>query len=421
VAELELRTVPPEEALGFVRTAETAFGELLPDEDLAQVVDELYEPGWAIGAYDGPHLVATASALPMELTLPAGSGQEFPVTNVMGVTAVGVLPTHRRRGLLTRMMAHQARQLADHEVPLAVLTASESVIYGRFGYGLACSYQDVAILTRRAAFLPEASRVRGDQGGGRLRQVTAGEAADILPAVHDRARRRRPGEVNRSKSRWDLRFADPERFRGGGGGRMYVIWEDKSGQSQGYAAYRYHQKWESGLAQHKVTVGDLYSTSPEVEAILWRYLLDLDLVAEVGGGQPLDAPLRWLLADPRQLRTVGLYDFLWVLLVDVPAALSSRGYGTETDIVLEVNEASGRAERYHISTGPAGASCRRAKAREKTDLALSLADLGALYLGGCRPSTLAAAGRVHEVRPGALPRADAAFASPVAPFCGTSF
>jgi predicted acetyltransferase len=135
--------------------------------------------------------------------------------------------------------------------------------------------------------------------------------------------------------------------------------------------------------------------------------------------RPLDDPLRWLLADPRQLRTTGVSDFLWVRLIDVPAALGSRGYGTETELVLEVTGPV--TQRYQLSTGPVSGHCRRAHDGEKADLVLSLRELGAIYLGGCRPSVLAAAGQIQEVRAGALARADAAFASPLAPFCGTFF
>ena len=172
--------------------------------------------------------------------------------------------------------------------------------------------------------------------------------------------------------------------------------------------------------------------SPDVHAALWRFLLDIDLVEELTASlRPLDEQLRWRLADPRQLRTTSINDFLWARLVDVPAALSARGYGTDTELVFEVAgpahgpaggpETGAEPGRYLLATSPAGGSCRRAKDSERTDLVLGPCELGAIYLGGCPPSVLAAAGRIQEARPGALGRADAAFSSTVAPFCGTHF
>lgn len=416
MGQLELRSVAANEALEFGRVAALAFGNVATDEEAEETATHIYDPDWAIGVYDRGRLVATTSAVTMELTLPAGSGVPFPAVEASGVTGVTVLPTHRRQGLLNRMMAYQLGQFRDQGVRVAVLIASESVIYGRYGYGLASSCQEVAIATRRAAF----QAMPPEQGTGRLHLLKQSEAADVLPVVHEKARRLRPGELSRSKTRWEQMLRDPERRRDGGGPRTYVVHENARGITDGYASYRYRWKWEAGLASHNVTVEDIYSTSPETEAALWRFLLDLDLVEQVTARhRPLDDPLRWRLADPRQLRTIGVYDFLWAHLVDIPAALASRGYGAETELVLEVTGPS--IERYSLTTSPGAGLCRPAKRGEKTDLTLGLADLGALYLGGCRPSVLAAAGRAEEARRGALARADVAFASPLAPFCGTSF
>jgi predicted acetyltransferase len=418
MAGLEVREVPASEALDFARVAELAFGNVASDEELEATAAELYDPEWAIGVYEAGQLVATAAALPMELTLPAGPGQTFLLAAVPGVTAVGVLPTHRRQGLLTRMMAHHLDQFREREVPLAILTASESVIYGRYGYGVASSSQSVSLATKRSAFVERPSDTHLQAGPMKL--LSATEAANILPALHDRARKLRPGDVSRSKETWDDTFRDPRRHRHGGGGRIYVVHMGPDGEADGYTTYRYQWKWQDGLPANSLSVEDIYSTSPEVDAGLWRFLLDVDLVEEVtAGARPLDEPLRWRLADPRRLRTTSINDALWARLVDIPGALSARGYCAETELVLEVE--GPMTERFTLATGSARGSCRLAKASEKTDVVLGLNQLGAIFLGGCRPSVLAAAGQVIERRPGALARADAAFASPLLPFCGTRF
>jgi predicted acetyltransferase len=416
---LELREVPASEAMTFARVAELGFGSVATDEEARATATEIYDPEWSIGVYDAGQLVATASATTVELTLPAGSGQPFPVVTVPAVTGVTVLPTHRRQGLLNQMMDYQLDQFRRRGVRLAILTASESVIYGRYGYGLASSCQSLSIATRRSAFVRPVEG-GGRAGMGRLRLVGAAEAATILPAVHEQARRLRPGDISRSKEVWEATFRDPERHRQGGGSRIYVVHESPEGDPDGYATYRYRHNWSNGLPAHSIPVEDIYATSPAVDAALWRFLLDLDLVEEVTTGmRPLDEPLRWRLADPRRLRTTGIYDFLWARLVEIPAALAVRGYSAETELVLEVEGPP--TERVALATGASGGSCRQAGKGEKSDLRLGLGPLGAIFLGGSRPSVLAAAGLIEEARPGALARADAAFASPVVPFCGTRF
>ena len=159
-----------------------------------------------------------------------------------------------------------------------------------------------------------------------MKLLSATEAAKILPALHDRARKFRPGDVSRSKETWDDTFRDPRRHRHGGGGRIYVVHMGPDGDADGYATYRYQWKWQDGLPANSLSVEDIYSTSPEVDAGLWRFLLDIDLVEEVtAGARPLDEPLRWRLADPRRLRTTSINDALWARLVDIPAALSLAG------------------------------------------------------------------------------------------------
>lgn len=435
--ELEPRRLTPEEAPAFAKTVELCFGTVATEDDVSAVVAQDFDKDWAIGVYDSGDLVSVAGASPFELSLPAAPGRSLPSIGVAGVTCVGVLPSHRRRGLLTQMMNFQLGQFREHEVPIAVLTASESLIYGRFGYGMAASYASLEIASKRSAFRELPHLAPGPQPGagpepqpepdGRLRLVGKEEATKILPGVHAEAMRKRPGDVGRSEARWSGLLDDPERDRHGGGGRMYVVHERADGSPDGYASYRHTWQQQGASHLHAAVVEDLYALTPAVHASLWRFLLDLDLVEEVRAvGRPVDEALRWMLADPRQLRTIALRDMLWAKLVDIPAALSARGYGTETELVLEVSGPGGpgageEGGRYRLETAPGAGDCRRARDGERSDLVLGLADLGAIYLGGCLPSTLASAGRIEEARPGALARADAAFTSALAPFCGTHF
>lgn len=414
---LELRTVPSSDAADFIRSVDTAFGHVPEEEDVAQWLP-FFDPEFAIAVYDGDGIVATASANRFELTLPAAPGTANSTVAVPGVTAVGVLPTHRRRGLLTKLMARQLADFRRAGFPVAILNASESLIYGRFGYGLAQSYQSVVIERRAAAFRDSV------RAPGRLRLLDPTEASKLMPAVHDHVRRTRPGEITRPPEWWGKFFRDREKDRAGAGARTYVVHESAAGECDGYAAYRQVTSWPDGLASNSILVEDLSAVSTPVHHVLWRYLLDLDLSAEISArARPLDEPLRWMLADPRRLRTTRVSDHLWLRIIDVPAALGAREYGADELLVLEVTGAGrgGTASRFTLETDAGGGACRRSRRNEAPQLSLSMADLGAIYLGGVAPSVLAAAGRVHELEPGAVARADTMFASPVPPFCSTDF
>ena len=336
---------------------------------------------------------------------------------VPGVTAVGVVPTHRRRGLLTKLMAAQLSAYRSRGFPLAILTASETVIYGRFGYGLAQSFQSVAIEASRARFAGPAPVA------GAITLLDHDEAAKVLPDVHDRFRRLQPGELDRRPWWWDNHLADRVADRTGGGGRFYAVHESPRGEADGWVSYRIHSDWPAALPDARVQIYDLIGLDSSAAADLWRFVLNLDLVHEVQAyRRPLDDPLRWLLADPRRLRTNDVIDHLWVRIIDVCGALAARGYGVDDRLVLDIvgNEA-GTTGRFALDTGATSGACRPARRGEKADLVLGLADLGAIYLGGVASTTLARAGRINELRSGALQVADRAFASPTAPFCTIGF
>jgi predicted acetyltransferase len=406
------------EAESFVRLVFQAFGAVPDDDQLARALAR-FEPDFALGIFDHGRIVASASAYPLEMTLPAAVGRPLATTPVPGVTAVGVAPTHRRQGLLSRLMNHQLADLRDRGYPVSLLLASESVIYGRFGYGWAQSYQSLLLESDRDTFRPDAP-----VAPGRMRMVDPDEVAKLLPSVHDRARRLRPGELNRTARWWEWHVKDPEKGREGREARMYAAHESAGGEADGWVSYRFHQlTWPAGIPRHQVVIDDLVATDPAVHAALWRFVLDLDLVEEVmAPSRPVDEPLRWLLADPRRLRTTELADHLWVRVLDIPAALSARGYGATERLVIEVVAADPSASgRFVLETGPDTGTCRTAREGEKVDLVLTLADLGAMYLGGVAASTLAAAGRVNEIQAGALAAADRAFSSSPAPYCTLQF
>ncbi len=190
----------------------------------------------------------------------------------------------------------------------------------------------------------------------------------------------------------------------------------------GYITYRVARKWDLGLPTGTLLIEDLITTTSEAYAALWRYCLSMALVTSVRtSNSSIDEPLRWLLADPRRLRVLRQKDDLWARVLDIPRALSARRYMATDQLTLEIVDTFYPAQTgcYALEGSPAGATCRPTDGA--ADLRLDVADLGAVYLGGVRFSTLARARRVTELTEGALRRADALFAAEQVPWCATTF
>jgi predicted acetyltransferase len=314
-------------------------------------------------------------------------------------------------------MARQLDDVLERGEPVAVLTASESVIYGRFGYGLA-TWATAFTIDRLHARLARPLDV-----GGRVVMLDNDEAAKRIPDLYDDLRRRHLGALSRPPGWWAEYFRDPEDRRDGASSRFYALHEADTGEADGFVAYRVKKNWmDDGVAAGETQVYELYGSSPAVRAALWQFCLGVDLTATLScSNAPVDEPLRWMLSDPRRFRVTGVADWLWARLVDIPAALGGRRYTSPARLVLDVADSfkPHNTGRYELVGGPDGAECGRTDS--EPDLALSVADLGALYLGGVGCTALARAGRIEECRPGALATGDALFATPEAPWCATEF
>jgi len=406
--DVEIRPVTAEEWVDYLRAAHIPFGIQISDEEM-KYQSQRFGAWNTLAAFENGRIVATAGDWDMHLTIPGRADVHAP-----GVTAVGVLPTHRRRGLLTALMRRQLDDYRGRGEAVATLLAAESVIYGRFGYGWAT--------TSMAAELDHAHGVFTATEGEdvELQLLDKGEAAKVLPDVFDQVRRRQPGEVTRPDGWWGEFFRDPEWMRDGASERFHVV--ARRGGDAGFVAYRLKEGWADNLPGSTLRVEHVMATSAAVQAALWRYILDVDLVATVRFENiPLHDPMRWLLRDPRRLRTKTVSDWLWVRLVDVSRALEARRYRLADRLVLDVTDEflPENEGRYELEASPDGARCRRTTS--EPDLRLSVAELGSAYLGGVALSALAAAGRVDECTSGALARADLAFGSDDPPWCSTDF
>jgi predicted acetyltransferase len=350
-------------------------------------------------AFEDGQIVGGAGTFPFELSVPGGS---LPCA---GVTAVGVHPTHRRRGVLRSMMDVQLRDVHERGEPIAALWASEETIYGRFGYGIASWAGELKVPHEWDAFSEPLEL------GGTTRFVTPEEARRLFPPIYDAVRRARPGMTSRSDVWWEDRHLRLEE-RESEAPRRFVLLE-LEGEPVGYAIYRTHFSFDGGSASSRLVVREALGATPQATAAIWRFLLDVDWMATVEVFlAPPDHPLFLLLATPRRVH-YRMGDGLWVRLVDLPAALSGRTYGDGGPLVLEVRDAvcEWNHGRWRLEDG----TCERTD--EEPDLELDVSALGSAYLGAVSFRQLREALRVEEIETGAIERADALFAWRPLPWC----
>lgn len=358
----------------------------------------------AVAAYDNGRPVGFSASYEFELTIP---GATVPTA---GVTWVGVMPTHRRRGILRSFMEQLFSDARENGEPLAALYASEAPIYGRFGYGVATHWLDLNAESRRMVF-------RDDPGPkGSVRLVDEDEAFERFPPIYERLRVERPGMLSRSEHWWRRhRLADYEHRRQGASRRFNALLE-LDGKPAAYAVYRVKEDWDDGYPRGEVRVVEAFATSPDSTRELWRYLFGIDLTTRVKS-ELFDpaSPLFLMAVDPRALH-LKAFDGMWLRLVDVEEALRTRTYAGDDAVVLDVRD----------TTFPENAGCYRVgstveRTEDEPDLTLGVADLASAYLGAFSFERLASAGRAEELRPGSLARASALFRTSLPPYCPEVF
>ena len=400
--DVQIRTITEDEFAAYARAVEAAFSEAVSDEDIERE-RRLAELDRSFAAFDGPEIVGTAAAFTMPMSVPGGE------IEVGYVTAVGVKPTHRRRGINTQLMRRQLEDARDRGELVEVLYASEGGIYGRFGYGLATLGLAIDAESSRSAF------VRGYEPSGSIRLVEREAAIKDVLAVHDAVRPTRPGMVQLDEDRleYGLHEHGPDREAP----RFFALHEGDRGVD-GYTIYRVKDDWAEGVARSVLTVRDLQASTPGAGADLWRFVLDVDLTERVRAwSRAVDEPLLHLVREPRRLRAT-LRDNLWLRLVDVEPSLSSRRYAAAGRVVVEVRDTfcPWNEGRYALEAG-AGELGVAARTTEEPEIVCTVNEVAAAYLGGVSFRQLHRAGRVQERRPGALARADAMFGWDPAPWC----
>ncbi|MFJ9146653.1 GNAT family N-acetyltransferase [Streptomyces sp. NPDC102270] len=387
-----------------------AFGGVPESAEERELFRELTAYDRSIGVWDGERCVGTAGAFGFRMTVPGGAS-----VPAAGVTMVGVAGTHRRRGVLTSMMRRQLDDVRSWGEPLAVLTASEPVIYGRFGYGVGTYHLNADIDTTRVRL-----SVPPGTDDVRLRYAAPADVLDACEAVYARLVPQRPGMVTRLPGWERMWLLDPESDRDGASPLQCVVAE-RDGSVVGFVRYRVKADWEPAGPRGTVVVSDLEALDPATHGALWRFLFDLDLTSRIDvRRRPVDEAWQYLVSDVRRCSLL-VRDSLHVRLVDVGAALQARTYQAPVDVVLEVEDSfcPWNAGRWRLSGDAKGASCDRTT--DPADLALSVRELGAAYLGGVSLAALAGAGLVRELRQGALAEAAVGFGSAVAPWLPHGF
>ncbi|HEX6207468.1 MAG TPA: GNAT family N-acetyltransferase [Actinomycetota bacterium] len=402
---VEVRGIRPEEFDDLLRAVATGFGGHINDRDVA-LERRVMELERTVAAAEGEVFVGGATASSMTLSVPGA------IVPAAGITGVSVIPTHRRRGILTRMMRRILDDVRERE-PLSVLWAAEGGIYGRFGYGMATRLMSLKVERHHSAFRSEYT----PQGSMRL--VSREEALKLIPPIYDRVADGQPGFIGQSEAWTDHRFTIYDFLDDGFGKEFFFAIHEGSGGADGYVVYRIKADW-AGDEARTLKVEELVAAAPGAYADVWRYVLDVDLVeTSIASGRPIHEPLLHVFADPNAAK-VDLHDGLWVRLVRVGEALAARRYTTEGRLVLEVDDSfcPWNRGRYELVGGPEGAECRPTDA--DPELGVSAELLGAAYLGGVSFRGLARAGLV-QASPGVLARADGMFGWDPPPWCPIVF
>jgi len=413
---ISLRQPEPAEIRTWFRVLDAAFADDVSD---AEFEDELrqFEPDRIIGAVEGDAWVGAGAGYSLRLTVPGGLE-----VGAVGVTAIGVMPSHRRRGILRQVMRWLVDQAGERGEPVAILWASETAIYQHFGFGIG---------TLQGTFDIERSRTRfahPSEPLGRMRLVDRDEALERIPAVYDAMRSRIPGSVSRRDVKWRYQLLDDAEWTRRGNGRKFIVVLELDGEVRGYAIYRVKTEWDERGPNNTLTTMEVLGLDAAAERTIWEWLFGIDLVGHIKGWRTrVPQPLLLQLAEPRRLG-LGVREGMLLRILDLPAALEGRGYDTAGSMTFQVGDEllPSNAGRWRLTVTEGSAPGARSVASvtsttDEPDLILDTMDLASVYLGAFRFADLLNAGRVRECRPGAIAAADRTFASDTAPWCSTMF
>lgn len=415
---LDIRTLTEDDVPDWLRAVGVGFligAEISPRQ--VEVRREAMDLDRTQGAFDDGRCVGSFRTMPQEVTVPGGA-----VLPASAVTQVTVSPTHRRRGLMSRMMGAALTAAKERGDAFASLISAEYPIYGRYGFGPAAWAAEFEVDVPRAGL--EQRYAGPPEQEGRVDLVELDEFRKVAPEFHERYRRQehRQGTIDRTDHWWRVATGQ-RRFDGDGWSPpLCAVHRDTDGIVQGTLTYTVQQgQWHNKLPHNTLTVSKLEAATPEAERALWRMVLSVDWVTTLrSGSRAPDDVLPLLLPDPRAARLTTLADYLWLRPLDVPRMLRARTYGSAGTLVLDLHDSAGLAGgRFRLETGPSGTVCEHTT--DEPDLAMDVAELGTLYLGDESVSRLAVLGRVDERTAGAAATADRLFRTARRAWCPDVF
>ncbi|WP_345711832.1 GNAT family N-acetyltransferase [Kineococcus glutinatus] len=416
-AAVDVRLAGPGEGRAWHRTKQLGFlAHPAPDAEVDAWWDRHFEPGRFLGGWDGELCVATSRSIPLELTVPGG--RALPAS---GIASVTVSPTHRRRGLLRRLVHRELELARDRGEAVALLTSAEHAIYGRFGFGHALRHRGFAVdVVRSGRLHPGVGELRD---GARIELVPPDRLCEVGPDLHERFRRSRPGAITRSAADWGYRSGELTVPGATSSPCTTAVHREPGGQVSALLSYVTDRAYRDGDPDATMTVVDHLAVDPRAAAALWRFALDVDRVRHVvvPNTAPDDPLLLWLV-NPRAARPVGGgVEDLWVRVLDGPRAFAARTYEVPGRVVLDVDDPHGHlAGRWLLHAGTDGTGTLT-RTDLPADLRTDAATLGAVYLGGLPVAQFAAAGFVTEQRPGAAAELGRVLRTSTAPWCPDEF
>lgn len=373
-----------------------------------RVMTGAYQTGAVAGHSLGAE-VPVATFGTMDKTLNIGFGRLLPTRLV---TAVTVRTSHRRRGLLRRMMVEDLTMARENGLAMAALTASEASIYGRFGFGVATSEQSIKVDTT-SRFKLNHTPV------GSVEVADPKVLLELAPLVFERRHRLTPGSVDRHE--FYREFASGSISRDGGEDPKVkvALHYGADGEVDGYVSYRFGG-WSS--TPYTMEVVDLVAATGAAYLELWQYLGAIDLVERVTWEEAaVDDPLRWALEDARCVEASTARDMLWLRILDVKQALEARHFPADGKLVLKVADPLGLAAGTFALDVNGGSAVVTSADGAAADLELDVAALSSIYLGGVNPVTLEDSGRIVANTPDATFLAGRMFAVERAAHCLTHF
>lgn len=389
---MEIRQVRDEEFFRWRIAVRASLGTHTTLDDTVFMRAHRVEIDRLLVCVDGDVMAGSGGADSFDMTLPGGA--QVPVAGVAYITTAA---THRRRGIHRAIMKRIHDDARDRGDAAAILWASQSGLYGRYGYGNSMPVHNWHIDMRHTdfAFAPDWT--------GHYVKAERDEAIPLMAEAYDRARANRTGMISRTAKRWEYEV-HPVHTKD----EFFIVYTEGD-DALAYARYTldFDPDDEFRGTMHVV---EAVAATDEAHAALWRFIFDQELVHEViAHARPVDDPLVWMLAEPRRLRR-SLTDAIWLKFLDIPSMLENRSYPVEDSLILQVlDEETGGSRTLAFECGLEGATCRETSV--SPDLVMSETQLAEMYLGAAECSMLADLGMVEVAarNPNAAWRADSIF------------